>query len=167
MLGVPVKADSLNEKWLFIDAVTADDGQVWEEKLEIAFTPAGGFSMQGRHVNDWISYAEGRYHYQEATGEIFVFVASGGYEWPNQGGEKWEKLYYAVLFNDYPLYFQIADRSESQVTVTEYINFYSSDYNGKTEDLCNTEPVWREANGVYGLIPEKTLSLRQRTYTVE
>lgn len=138
-----------------------------EELLKLTFMPDGSFMLDGRHADDWISYGAGRYHYRPETGEIFVKVESGAYEWPYKGHNDYETLYYAEMQEAYPLYFKIVERGQNTVAVQEYVNFYTCEAGCAAEGLYNTDPIWQDLNGIYNLVMPETMPMRERTYVIE
>lgn len=166
--AVPVVAAGLDETWIYRAEVVLAKGEPPRvELLKLEFRPDGGFKLDGRHADEWISYGEGRYYYQPETGEIFVTVASGAYEWPYKGRDDYETLYWAEILESYPLYFKITARDQGSVTVREYVNFYTVEADNSPEGLYQTAPVWMQADGVYRLLDPESMLMRERTYQVE
>lgn len=166
--AVPAVAAGLDETWIYRAEVALAKGEAPRiELLKLKFSPEGGFKLDGRHADDWISYGAGTYFYQPASGEIFVTVASGAYEWPYKGRDDYETLYHAEILESFPLYFKIIARDKASVTVQEYVNFYTVEADNSPEGLYQTAPVWAQADGVYSLLNPESLPMRERIYRVE
>ena len=158
----------LNETWTYRGSVTFSENESPEEELLVfKFMPDGGFKLDGRHADEWISYGEGRYHYQPETGEVFVTVEHGSFEWPYKGQNDYETLYWAQILESYPLYFKITERGTDFVKMREYANFYTSEANRSPEGLYQTTPVWQAEDGKYHLLAPETMKMRERTYQVD
>ena len=149
---------TLNEKWTANYTMEEPKPQK-TGAIEIEFRPDGTFRYDEWHPDEERSYANGTYHYQEKTGEIFVHVESGGYDWVTRPAtETTPPLYWGEVYSNYQLYFKITKRSYSTVTVIEHIN-------SNHEGVSNTA-IWKENNGSYSLIAIDQNMMKEKQYTV-
>ena len=148
----------LNEKWTANYKMEDTESQK-TGAIEIEFHPDGTFRYDEQHPDESVSYANGTYYYREKTGEIFVHVESGGYDWiARQATETTPPLYWGEVYSNYQLYFKITKRSYSTVTVIEHIN-------SNHEGVSNTA-IWKENNGSYSLIAIDQNMMKEKQYTV-
>ena len=153
----PMKTDKLNEKWT-ASYKTEDTESQKTGAIEIEFRPDGTFRYDERHPGESVSYANGTYYYIEQTGEIFVHVESGGYDWvTRQATKTTPPLYWGEVYSNYQFYFKITKRSDSTVTVIEHISNH--------EGVSNTV-IWKENNGAYSLTATDQSMMKERQYTV-
>ena len=123
------------------------------ECIELEFLPNGVFKSGGRHANGWITYETGVFHYNEATGELFVYVENAGLEWPMPSPNAAEPLLYqAEVYAGYQRYFKIVFQDADLVTVEEYRNSYRDASAPMLADLYDNTPVWAGAGIHCGLI---------------
>ena len=146
----------LNEKWT-ASYKTEDTEPQKTGAIEVEFRPDGTFRYDERHPGESVSYANGTYYYMEQTGEIFVHVESGGYDWiTHPATETMPPLYWGEVYSNYQFYFKITKRSDATVTVIEHIS--------NDEGVSNTA-IWEENNGAYSLIITDQSMMTERQYT--
>jgi hypothetical protein len=150
--------DKLNEKWT-TNYKTEDAESQKTGAIEIEFRSDGTFRYDERYPGESISYANGTYYYIEQTGEIFVHIESGGYDWITRPAtETMPPLYWGEVYFNYQFYFKIAKRSDSTVTVIEHISNH--------EGVSNTA-IWEENNGSCSLTTTDPSMMEERQYTVD
>ena len=147
----------LNEKWT-TSYKTEDTESQKTGAIEIEFRPDGTFRYDERHPDESVSYANGTYYYIEQTGEIFVHIESGGYDWvTRQATKTTPPLYWGEAYFNYQFYFKITKRSSSTIMVIEYISNH--------EGVSNTV-IWKETNGNYSLIATDQIMMKERQYKI-
>ena len=147
----------LNEKWT-TSYKTEDAESQKAGAIEIEFRPDGTFRYDERHPGENVSYANGTYYYIEQTGEIFVHIESGGYDWVTRPAtETTPPLYWGEVYFNYHFYFKITKRSDATVMVIEHISNH--------EGVSNTV-IWKETNGNYSLTATDQSMMKERRYTV-
>jgi len=150
--------NTLSEKWTLNSPQTG--------AIEIEFLNDGTFKYSGTHTNEWYSYAQGTYYYQPESNEIFIYATTGGFDWLYKEATDTEpKLYWGELSSGFQLYFKIKEKTNSQASVSELINSYQEDI-PSSEDLYNTEPIWKEENGKYILIDNNEKIFIERVYKI-
>ena len=153
---IPMGTNKLNEKWT--TSYKTDDAESQKTgAVEIEFRSDGTFRYDERHPGESVSYANGTYYYIEQTGEIFVHVESGGYDWiTRQATKTTPPLYWGEVYFNYQFYYKITKRSDSTVTVIEHIN-------SNHEGVSNTV-IWKENNGNYSLTATDHSMMKERQY---
>lgn len=148
----------LNEKW-----VSDPPGK---EFIEIQFLQDSIFKYNGEHTNRWYSYAEGIYHFNQETGEIFISVPSGGFDWlQSERAGKNLPIYWGEIRMDYQLYFRIKKRTDTVIIADEYINSYHEDIE-RSGDLYEKGSIWKQEDGIFTFIGNNLERLVEREYRI-